>query len=61
MENLQSVIRIDYKKSQKTVVPYLTEDQMQLFLAQPNGNTWQSYRDKVMLSVLYDTDARVQE
>lgn len=61
MENLQSVIQIDYKKSIKTVVPYLTEKQMKLLLAQPDGNTWQSFRDKVMLAVLYDTGARVQE
>ena len=61
MENLQSVISIDYKKSKKTVVPYLTEKQMKLLLAQPEGDTWQSFRDKVMLSVLYDTGARVQE
>ncbi len=61
MENLQSVIKIDYKKSKKTVVPYLTEKQMKLLLAQTEGSTWQSYRDKVMLTVLYDTGARVQE
>ena len=61
MENLQSVIGIDYKKFKKTTVPYLTETQMKLLLAQPEGRTWQSYRDKVMLSVLYDTGARVQE
>ena len=61
MANLQSIIEIDYKKSKKAVVPYLTESQMQLVLAQPEGRTWKSYRDKVLLSVLYDTGARVQE
>lgn len=61
MQGLQSVLRIPYKKSGKTVVPYLTEKQMQLLLAQPSGDTWESYRDKVMLSLLYDTGARVQE
>lgn len=34
---------------------------MKLLLAQPNSNTWGSYRDKVLMSVLYDTGARVQE
>lgn len=61
MDGLQSIIEIDYKKSKKTVVPYLTENQMRILLSQPDGNTWSSYRDKVMLSVLYDTGARVQE
>lgn len=61
MHNLQSVIDIDYKKTGKVVVPYLTEKQMKLLLEQPNSDTWQSFRDKVMLSVLYDTGARVQE
>lgn len=61
MQELQSVLRIPYKKSRKTIVPYLTEKQMQLLLAQPSGDTWESYRDKVMLSLLYDTGARVQE
>ncbi len=61
MEGLQSILRIPYKKSRKTVVPYLTENQMTLVLAQPEGNTWESYRDKVLMSALYDTGARVQE
>ena len=61
MLGLQSVIDISYKKTGKSVVPYLTEKQMELLLSQPAGNTWQSYRDKVMMSVLYDTGARVQE
>lgn len=61
MDNLQSVLRIPYKKSGKTVVPYLTEKQMTLLLAQPGSDTWESYRDKVLMSTLYDTGARVQE
>lgn len=61
MLGLQSVIDISYKKTGKTVVPYLTEKQMELLLSQPAGKTWQSYRDKVLMSVLYDTGARVQE
>lgn len=61
MDGLQSIIRISYKKTPKTVVPYLTEEQMALLLAQPDGKTWGSYRDKVLMSTLYDTGARVQE
>lgn len=61
MDTLQSVLRISYKKSEKTVVPYLTEKQMTLLLAQPEGRKWESYRDKVLMATLYDTGARVQE
>jgi site-specific recombinase XerD len=34
---------------------------MRTLLSQPAGNNWASFRDKVILSVLYDTGARVQE
>ena len=34
---------------------------MQTLLAQPDGKSWSGFRDKVMLSVLYDSGARVQE
>lgn len=61
MENIHDIINIPYKKAPKTIVPYMTEEQMKILLAQPDGDTWDSYRDKVMLSVLYDTGARVQE
>lgn len=61
MAGLQSILGISYKKSRKTVVPYLTERQMTLLLAQPKGDKWESYRDKVLMSTLYDTGARVQE
>ena len=61
MAGLQSVIQISYKKTPKSVVPYLTEGQMTRLLAQPDGGKWESYRDKVLMSTLYDTGARVQE
>lgn len=61
METIHDIINIPYKKAPQTIVPYMTEEQMKILLAQPDGDTWDSYRDKVMLSVLYDTGARVQE
>lgn len=43
--------------SKNTVISYATTFK----LAQPSGNTQEGFRDMVLLSVLYDTGARVQE
>lgn len=61
MEAIGRILEIPYKKAPQTVVSYLTEDEMRILLALPSGRDWGSYRDKVLLSVLYDTGARVQE
>ncbi len=61
MEAIGRILEIPYKKAPKTVVSYLTEEEMRTLLAQPSGEDWGSFRDKVLLSVLYDTGARVQE
>ena len=61
MEPFGKILEIPYKKAPQTVVSYLTEDEMRILLAQPSGDDWGSFRDKVLLSVLYDTGARVQE
>lgn len=61
MDTFIKILNIPYKKTPKTVVPYLSEEQMKILLAQPDGKKWSGFRDKVMLSVLYDSGARVQE
>lgn len=61
MDSINKILDVPYKKASKTVVQYLTEEEMKDLLAQPSGDTWDGYRDKVLLSVLYDTGARVQE
>lgn len=61
MDPFGKILEIPYKKAPQTVVSYLTEDEMRILLAQPSGDDWGSFRDKVLLSVLYDTGARVQE
>lgn len=61
MDEFVKILNIPYKKSTRTVVPYLSEEQMKILLSQPDGKKWSGFRDKVMLSVLYDSGARVQE
>lgn len=61
METIGKILDIPYKKAPQMVVAYLTEDEMRILLGQPLGDDWPSFRDKVLLSVLYDTGARVQE
>lgn len=61
MEEIGSILDIPYKKTAKTIIPYLTGDEMRILLSQPDGSTREGYRDLVLLSVLYDTAARVQE
>jgi site-specific recombinase XerD len=57
----QRILAIPRKKAPETLVPYLTQEAVQRLLAQPPQNTLQGRRDAVLLSVLYDSGARVQE
>ncbi len=59
--HFQKVIAIPVKRTQKTVVPHLPPDSMQLLLSQPNKFTTKGRRDLTLLSTLYDSGCRVQE
>jgi len=61
MDLSAKILNIPYKKVPQTVVAYLCENDMRTLLSQPSGNTREGFRDMVLLSVLYDTGARVQE
>lgn len=63
-ENLyetQKILAIPNKKSKRLLVAYLTGDEMKIILSQPDSSTKEGFRDLVLLSVLYDTAARVDE
>lgn len=63
-ENLfefQKILNIPDKKCAKTVVPFLTGDEMRILLSMPDPSTPNGYRDMVLMSLLYDSAARVQE
>lgn len=59
--HFQKIIAIPIKKYEKVHVIHLTPDVMKLILNQPDRNTSKGRRDLTLLSMLYDTGARVQE
>lgn len=61
IDNLQKILDIPVKKTVKKVVNYLTPETMKLLLKQPDVSSRNGFRDLVIMSLLYDTGARVQE
>jgi len=49
------------KRTAKTMISYLTELELEILFQQPDIKTRQGRRDLVLLVLLYDTAARVQE
>ncbi len=61
MEQSQKILAIPMKKADKPPLMYLPLDSIKGLLEQPDRTTIQGKRDAVLLSLLYDTGARVQE
>ena len=61
LENCTDIITMRPKKHEKPVIPFLTEEELKALLAQPDPSTRHGLRDLTLLSVLYDSGARVQE
>lgn len=59
--HFQEVIAIPVKKSANPTVEFLTPEAMKLLLNQPDKMHPRGRRDLTLMSVLYDTGARVQE
>ena len=57
----QRILAIHHKRYQCAEVCYLTPEEIAAILAQPDLTTAKGRRDAVLLSLLYDTGARVQE
>lgn len=57
----QQILAVPRKRSTQSEVSYLTREEIAAVLAQPDLETSSGRRDAVMLSLLYDTGARVQE
>jgi len=61
MLQCQKILSIPLRRHARPTVAYLSKEELAQILAQPNLRTLAGRRDAVLLSVLYDTGARVQE
>ena len=59
--HFQKVIAIPAKKTEKKLVAHLTQEAIKLLLEQPDCHSARGRRDLTLMSLLYDTAARVQE
>jgi site-specific recombinase XerD len=57
----QRILSIKVKKHKKENINYLSIDGIRLFLNQPDMTSKKGRRDAALLSLMYDTGARVQE
>lgn len=57
----QRVLSIPYKKTARRTLGYLTEEEIESLLAHVDRSTADGERHYVLLALLYDTGARVQE
>lgn len=57
----QLILKVPFKKCEKPIIQHLTPEQTQDLLATPGFKTRADRRNTTLLSVLYDTGARVQE
>lgn len=57
----QAILNVKSKKSPKPVIDYLTGEETKLLLQQPDTSTMKGRRDLALLSLMYDSAARVQE
>lgn len=59
--HFQKIVSISIKKAKKPMVEHLTPEAVKLLLDQPDRHTPKGRRDLTLMSVLYDSGARVQE
>ena len=61
MYEWQKILTIKVKRHEKQCINYLTTDGIKLILEQPDQNTRSGRRNLALLSLMYDSGARVQE
>ena len=61
MLHCQKIFAIPFKKAPKKLVKYLSEDETKELLSKPDVTLKKGRRDQVLLALLYDSGARVQE
>ena len=55
------VLRVPFKKTSRRATRYLESAEVSAILTQPNLNTVEGQRDHALMSLLYNTGARIQE
>lgn len=60
-EEWQKILSIRAMRTEKKALNYLSPEGVRLLLQQPDITTWQGRRHLAILSLMYDTGARVQE
>jgi integrase/recombinase XerD len=58
---IQAVLALPMKRFERPLLGYLTREEIEAVLDAPDGTTWCGQRDRVMLTTLYNTGARVSE
>lgn len=61
LDRWQKILSIKMKKVEQKTINYLTTDAVKLLLEQPDRTTPQGRRNLALLTLMYDTGARVQE
>ena len=61
MLQCQRILAVPQQRHARRTVTYLSKEELAEILAEPNLRTAAGRRDAVLLSILYDTGARVQE
>ena len=61
LDEAQQIMSMKAKKTSSPAMEYLSAEQLKSILAQPDTSTKDGRRDMVLLSLLYDSGARVQE
>jgi site-specific recombinase XerD len=57
----QQILAIPMKRFEKSLLGFLSRDEVRAVLAAPDTAAWCGRRDRVMLALLYNTGARVSE
>lgn len=57
----QQILAIPMKRFERSLLGYLSREEVQAMLAAPDATTWCGRRDRVMFALFYNTGARVSE
>ena len=59
--NLRGALAVPFKKTDKSILGYLSQEEINAILEAPDDQTWYGQRNRVLLTTMYNTGARVSE